>query len=694
MFCCKRRQCFTQVNIAFLRAKVSKLLQSSNTSRRQYLFSLIGSDGAFIFDGRKVCTSFLSQSFHFSRDLQSAIKVLFKKGKVHHDPSTANIIRRSDGKDSIICFLERLANDTADKMPDTEEQHLPFFQKKEVYELFCKEFQSLHISAPPSIPYFSNVWIQFCNKIKVRKVSRFSKCTICEDLRDALKKAATEKSDTSVLLQRRRAHHDMVARERREYRRKKDLARLNPSGNCSIIIDGADQSAFGLPHFATNTKDMRGITMKVRLVGLLEHAVNNHLYLFTLTEEFETGANHVIEAVHRFLVSKSKKSVIPGSFFVQVDNCTRENKNRYFLSYMESLVAWNVFERVEVAFLPVGHTHEDIDQQFSCTSRRLRSTDAITLNDLHEQLRLSFKSSPYITQMKSVANFSGLCEAEKCVNAIQNFSHFRYFKFSRSTTQNDTSSKRTSYKTVCHKKIFANDEWTPLSGDNESGFLKFAPDLKRTPPTVIEPPNGVEDVTARICSVEGKINDENKYRELIQLREHIYQNRREDRFHWDLRISPEHKRNLGSTSNNENNVEIGLEVIEGDTAIGNIRNRYSYTRNSFVAIKPDSMYNDKFWIGKVISSTKNGEGIVTVINVHWFEAKSSTSSSSSSNHILFSSVFVPLYEKFRSTKTKRIEERPYKEKVNTDTVLCQFDSLTKKQQLPAEVKKYLLQITA
>ncbi len=35
--------------------------------------------------------------------------------------------------------------------------------------------------------------------------------------------------------------------------------------------------------------------------------------------------------------------------------------------------------QVKIGFLPVGHTHEDIDQLFSCISRRLKHTNVLTI---------------------------------------------------------------------------------------------------------------------------------------------------------------------------------------------------------------------------------------------------------------------------------------------------------------------------
>ena len=85
-----------------------------------------------------------------------------------------------------------------------------------------------------------------------------------------------------------------------------------------------------------------------------------------------------------------------------MDNTCRDNKNKYMLVYSALLVEIGLFVKVsfngnlrvhaaydlqcihtytqvKISFLPVGHTHEDIDQLFSCISRCLKHTNIITL---------------------------------------------------------------------------------------------------------------------------------------------------------------------------------------------------------------------------------------------------------------------------------------------------------------------------
>ena len=51
--------------------------------------------------------------------------------------------------------------------------------------------------------------------------------------------------------------------------------------------------------------------------------------------------------------------------FSLVVHTNRENKNRYVLAFLKSLVDCGLFEHIYLNFLPVGHTHCDIDQLFS-----------------------------------------------------------------------------------------------------------------------------------------------------------------------------------------------------------------------------------------------------------------------------------------------------------------------------------------
>lgn len=67
---------------------------------------------------------------------------------------------------------------------------------------------------------------------------------------------------------------------------------------------------------------------------------------------------------------------------MQLDNSGKENKNHtmfYIFGYMVSKLSW--FLTVQINFLIVGHTHEDVDQWHSI-AQKLYTYDRNTLDDM------------------------------------------------------------------------------------------------------------------------------------------------------------------------------------------------------------------------------------------------------------------------------------------------------------------------
>jgi len=76
--------------------------------------------------------------------------------------------------------------------------------------------------------------------------------------------------------------------------------------------------------------------------------------------EFIGGSQLTCTVVANYLATLgdlSQKTV-----FLQLDNCGGENKNWCLLQYLSMLVELGRVKTFHVNFLPVGHTHIDIDQ--------------------------------------------------------------------------------------------------------------------------------------------------------------------------------------------------------------------------------------------------------------------------------------------------------------------------------------------
>lgn len=91
-----------------------------------------------------------------------------------------------------------------------------------------------------------------------------------------------------------------------------------------MIIDGMDQAKTMLPHFLYNSKFSSTMwKLKVHLIGVIMHGIGIYGYFDIF--EYPHSANLTISTILSTLMSLDE---IPDIFYLQMDNCYRENKNR------------------------------------------------------------------------------------------------------------------------------------------------------------------------------------------------------------------------------------------------------------------------------------------------------------------------------------------------------------------------------
>jgi hypothetical protein len=144
--------------------------------------------------------------------------------------------------------------------------------------------------------------------------------------------------------------------------------------------------------------------------------------VYTMSDRYKSDSNVTIDVLQRVLKELEERHPgkrLPRKLYVQMDNCVRENKNKYVLGYLSWLVQRGVFEEIQLSFLPVGHTHEDIDQMFSRIAKQLRSNNAVDLEQLQGLVTSAFLKygvRPEFRTIDSIAHTSGWIETH--LNAI------------------------------------------------------------------------------------------------------------------------------------------------------------------------------------------------------------------------------------------------------------------------------------
>lgn len=233
----------------------------------------------------------------------------------------------------------------------------------------------------------------------------FAKCDDCAKfkLNNFLETSETT-VEKELLRAERKMHLARVAVGRSRYMERALLAKTFPDQFLHICIDGMDNKKTNLPHCHASllTKEVEGagIELQTKLLGALVDGVAFYTFLTFPTYVHASGLTWtgflcVLESL------RQAGRTIPPYLFLQLDNAGRDNKNQFALAFLGYLVHVGMFKRIYVNFLPVGHTHGEIDQRFSVIAQRIRSKDILTPMGLLGHLEHLFKDGT--TLRKDVA---------------------------------------------------------------------------------------------------------------------------------------------------------------------------------------------------------------------------------------------------------------------------------------------------
>jgi hypothetical protein len=101
-----------------------------------------------------------------------------------------------------------------------------------------------------------------------------------------------------------------------------------------------------------------GMFLTQHLIGLKD--ANAGVALSWCFNEFITGSQLTCTVLSNYLATLG--DISDKIIFLQLDNCGGENKNWNVLRFLSTLVELGRVKAFHVNFLPVGHTHIDIDQ--------------------------------------------------------------------------------------------------------------------------------------------------------------------------------------------------------------------------------------------------------------------------------------------------------------------------------------------
>ncbi|GBG82102.1 hypothetical protein CBR_g34382 [Chara braunii] len=345
------------------------------------------------FNGVKVCTKAWGKLYGCSTTRIAKIRKEFREGMVLYEHANKGSVRLSPSSQQILAWLHEYFQYNKESMPNSDQFHLSdTLRRRDVYDFFKRDCKELYTNKTlPSRSGFMTIWRVHCPKVLIPALKRFSVCSTCLKIKTCHSQA-TSVFEREMFGKALEKHQLMQAEERQNLSKHRHKASSHPSEYVAMIIDGMDQSKSVLPHFTEVPKDSKlkeGNFVKVHVVGAKVPGLSSNASATVFFDNFKSDSNCMLIVLHRQI---SQLPVpFPSVLYLTLDNTSKENKNKFVLSYLVFLVKMRVFSKVKLNFLLVGHTHEDIDQMFSCFSRKQAAHGTFDLLELQHVIRESYK---------------------------------------------------------------------------------------------------------------------------------------------------------------------------------------------------------------------------------------------------------------------------------------------------------------
>ena len=346
---------------------------------------------------------------HPASEQSEMLKDLLSNLDMNELATRDNFVRGSTiacNKESIIVAFLRMVEQEFDTSPKKYQTNIPFAFQRTLYQTFVDFWMSeveggpgneAEVYVPPTESWFLRVWKGRVPNLKCRAYNSFMMCDDCVSLNDRLRLAKTD-AEKQKIWKMKRNHLWMVKEERFDYAQRILLAKRRPDLYLNLTVDGSDNSSYGFPYLSERTHgSTKGHKVCSKHYAGILH--DQFAACFAYATNLRGGSNVLVEITHRMLelyLKDAPGNKLPPTLWIQLDNTCKDNKNRYVFGYVHMLVDNGLFQQVQINFLPVGHTHCDIDQLFSRVSVHLYGANCWDFADLLRKCRAASQMVKYI----------------------------------------------------------------------------------------------------------------------------------------------------------------------------------------------------------------------------------------------------------------------------------------------------------
>ena len=256
------------------------------------------------------------------------------------------------------------------------------FKKRELYQTYVNETQAPRIKLST---FYSHLKTKFglqrpnqkLPNVRFSKYTTHTRCDTCVTL-DRLQRTSRTQEHLLYCRALRYKHRERFGKARQAIANLKQLSLSFPNEFLTIHCDDMDNQKSMLPRIMEPGKALSGCyKIPTKLTGTITTSglfpTGRNVAFFYNHDEFENGSNKMVSVLYKLLLRfLNEFKFLPRHLNLCLDNCFKENKNRYLFAFLASLVELNVFTEVTVNYLLVGHTGNEVDQLFSIVANALK----------------------------------------------------------------------------------------------------------------------------------------------------------------------------------------------------------------------------------------------------------------------------------------------------------------------------------
>ena len=276
-------------------------------------------------------------------------------------------------------------------------------RKSDMFE----QFRSAMVRECPDIPKdnwkvntFRKIMCEFYQHIRSPRECQQGKCEDCRHIKDSLVHAKSHNKPLEIQkFELAKMNHMLLLwAEKKVYWTNMHQACFFPEANLSMTIDGLDKVKGALPYMkGLKTPSEMGARYECVVNGVHIHGNDVGPLIFVSDAKIPNDGNLTIHLLLKGLEKAksifavkaaagewhgNRQTMLPDNLYLQLDNAPATNKNNLVFSFCSLLVERREFAQVYINFMPVGHTHNELDGAFGVLTKQLNLKPVYCLSDL------------------------------------------------------------------------------------------------------------------------------------------------------------------------------------------------------------------------------------------------------------------------------------------------------------------------